>query len=365
MFQLVQLWSAIPRVLSKSGSWELPEIHVIILTFNEELHIGRCIDSITNQCTSITVVDSGSTDRTVEIAHMLGAQVLRNPWINYATQLNYAIDALADRGGWLLRIDADEVLAADSPQTLKEAITAVGEQVAGILVQRRLHFMGRRIRHGAIEPSWQLRLWRNGRGRCERRWMDEHIKVNGGVAKSGLVIADINLNSLTWWITKHNGYASREAIDLLNRTYGFLPRDELGGGASFQAKIRRVLKERLYRAMPAGIRSLAYFIYRYVFRLGFFDGAAGYYFHVMHAFWYRTLVDAKMTEICLYATMQRIPISQAIRECTGIEPTPREMLESRPDKDLLAPDIKHVTSSRGGTPMIVPNSERSDNLGSP
>jgi glycosyltransferase involved in cell wall biosynthesis len=310
----------------------MADIHAIILTFNEEIHIARCIQSIASQCASIIVVDSASTDRTAEIATGLGAQVLRHPWINYAVQANYAIDALAERGGWLLRIDADEVLDADSSQSFKEAIAGAREQVAGILVQRRIHFMGKRIKYGAIEPSWQLRLWRNGFGRCEQRWMDEHIKVNGAVAKSGLIIADINLNSLAWWTAKHNGYASREAIEFLNRTYGFLPRDELGDGAGFQAKMRRFAKERLYRAMPAGMRPLAYFTYRYVLRLGFFDGAAGYYFHVLQAFWYRTLVDAKVTEICSYANMRGIPVAQAIRERTGIEPTPREMLEGRRDK---------------------------------
>ena len=211
----------------------MADIHAIILTLNEEMHIARCIESLAGQCTSITVVDSGSTDGTTEIAIALGAQVLRNPWINYASQMNYAIEALADRGGWLLRIDADEVLDADSRQTLAEAIAGAAPEVDGLVVQRRIHFLGRRIRHGAIEPSWQLRLWRNGAGRCEQRWMDEHIKVVGSVARTELVLSDINLNSLTWWTSKHNSYASREAIEILNRKYGFLLGESLGaGGAS-------------------------------------------------------------------------------------------------------------------------------------
>ncbi|TIQ79503.1 MAG: glycosyltransferase family 2 protein, partial [Mesorhizobium sp.] len=188
-------------------------IHVVILTLNESVHIARCIESCKDQVESITVIDSGSTDGTVEIAEKLGAEVVRHPWVNYATQLNFGISTLVAKGGWLLRIDADEVLHPAAPCRLSEAVSQAGGDCDGILVQRRIYFLGRRIKYGAIEPSWQLRLWRNGQGRCEQRWMDEHVIVNGNVQKSDIIISDINLNSLTWWSTKHNQYASREAID--------------------------------------------------------------------------------------------------------------------------------------------------------
>lgn len=308
------------------------EIHAIILTMNEEAHIARCIESISGHCTSITVVDSGSTDRTTEIAEGLGASVLSNRWINYAIQMNFGIDALRDRSGWILRIDADEVLDCDSSETLTGAVEKAGMNVDGLLVARRIHFLGRRIRHGGIEPSWQLRLWRNGCGRCEKRWMDEHIKVDGAVQRSGLVLSDINLNSLTWWTAKHNGYASREAIDVLNRRYGFLPQDTFGDdGASLQARARRFLKEHVYLNTPAGPRAIAYFLYRYLLRLGFLDGVPGYHFHLLQGLWYRNLVDAKVSEIRAYAEAQEISIEEAIRERTGIDPAPAEMIATARD----------------------------------
>jgi glycosyltransferase involved in cell wall biosynthesis len=294
-------------------------IHAIILTLNEEQHLARCITSIREQCSDITVVDSGSTDATLVIAKSLGANVLSNAWVNYATQMNFAIDQLENRGGWLLRIDADEVLDTDSRQTLIEAVAAAAPDVDALLVQRRIHFLGRRIRHGAIEPSWQLRLWRNGSGRCEQRWMDEHIQVAGRVVNSELVISDINLNSLSWWTAKHNSYASREAIDVLNRRHSFLKQAELGsGGISPQARMRRFMKERVYGLAPSGLRALLYFLYRFVFRLGFLDGTPGYYFHLMQALWYRTLVDAKVHEIEAHAKAHGVPIVEAIRERTGL-----------------------------------------------
>ncbi len=297
------------------------DIHAIILTFNEEKHIARCIRSIKGQCATVTIIDCHSSDQTVQIARELGAKVLVNKWINYASQMKFGIDALAGEGGWLLRIDADEVLDADSKGAMVEAIERAEGDVDGLLIRRRIHFLGRRIKYGAIEPSWQLRLWRNGAGRCEQRWMDEHIMVDGRVMKSTLVLSDINLNSLAWWTDKHNSYASREAIDILNQRFGFLASDNISeAGASGQAKLKRLIKERIYLKIPGGVRALLYFLYRYVLRLGFLDGKPGYYFHLMQGFWYRTLVDAKVMEIIQFAKSEKVTIIEAIKDRTGIDP---------------------------------------------
>jgi glycosyltransferase involved in cell wall biosynthesis len=301
------------------GRTPVTEIHAIVLTLNEEVHLARCLASIRSHCATITIVDCGSTDRTVAIAGDFGAEVLTKPWINHAEQMNFAIDQLAGRGGWLLRIDADEVLGA-SLSTPADAISAAGSDVDGLLVQRRIVFMGRRIRHGGIEPSWQLRLWRNGRGRCEERWMDEHVKVAGATARSALVLTDHNVNSLTWWTDKHNGYASREAVDVLNRRFGLLTADTSATQTmSAQAWARRFGKEQVYLKLPAGLRAICYFLYRYVVRLGFLDGRAGLYFHLLQGLWYRTLVDAKVDEITRYARENNVPLPIAIRSRTGIE----------------------------------------------
>jgi glycosyltransferase involved in cell wall biosynthesis len=300
----------------------MSDIHAIILTYNEERHIARCIESLAGQCASITIIDSGSTDDTVDAAKRLGAKVLVNVWVNYATQMNFAIQALQDRGGWLLRIDADEILDRESLVGPKDAVCAAGPETHGILVQRRIHFLGRRIKYGTIEPSWQLRLWRCGSGRCEQRWMDEHIKVRGGVVTSDIVLSDINLNSLSWWTEKHNNYASREAIDILNNRFGFLPKESLNdGGVSSQARLRRYFKEKIYAKAPGGVRALVYFLYRYVVRFGFLDGTSGFYFHLMQGLWYRTLVDAKVAEILTFAEHEGVAIPEAIKNRTGIDPT--------------------------------------------
>lgn len=305
----------------------MTEVHALVLTLNEELHIGRCIESLSKHCASILIVDSGSTDRTVEIARQLGAEVIHNPWINYATQLNFGICHLADRSGWLLRIDADEVLERDGAETIGQAVSRMPADVDGIAVQRRIFFLGKRMRHGGMEPSWQLRLWRNGAGRCEQRWMDEHIKVAGKVARSSVVVSDINLNSLTWWTSKHNSYASREAIDVLNQRFRFLPTDSLHSeGASAQAQIKRFLKNSVYLKMPSGVRSIGYYLYRYIVCCGFLDGKAGFYWHLMQGLWYRILVDAKVEEILRFSDSNQCSLIDAIQAKTGIDPAPSAML---------------------------------------
>ncbi|RWN60793.1 MAG: glycosyltransferase family 2 protein [Mesorhizobium sp.] len=295
-----------------------PDIHAIILTLNEELHIARCIKSIAGQCTSVTVVDSGSSDRTADIARELGSQVVVNPFVNHSAQLNFAIDALASRGGWLFRIDADEVLNSETGCALADHIARAPPGVNGLVVARRIHFLGRRIRWGGIEPNWQLRLWRNGRGRCEDRWMDEHVRVDGLIARSGVVISDINLNPISWWTAKHNGYASREALEVLNLRYGFMERELSVHGSGRQARWRRFLKNRLYQKVPRGFRAAAYFLFRYFALLGCLDGYPGWCFHTLQGFWYRSLVDAKVYEVERYSSMHGASIPAAIEACLGL-----------------------------------------------
>jgi len=295
------------------------QIHAIILTFNEERHIARCIGSLGDQCASITVIDSGSSDRTRQMAEDLGAEILVNPFVNHAEQVNFAIDKLAHKSGWFLRIDADEVIDSKGSQDLAAAIGSVTDDVDGFLIMRRIHFMGRRIRHGGIEPNWQLRLWRSGTGRCENRWMDEHIIVAGSVRQSAIVLSDINLNPLDWWIGKHNSYASREAVEVLNSSHHFKPVDKLSAGAGGQATKRSFLKNKVYNKVPAELRSLLYFVYRYFVLFGFLDGRAGWHFHVLQGFWYRFLVDAKVHEVHMYMKQHDADIISAIDKVLGIK----------------------------------------------
>lgn len=289
---------------------------VIILAFNEEKHLARCLQSLAGVTRRVVVVDCFSTDATAEIARSHGADVVQHAWVNYATQLNWALDNVPIDTQWIMRLDADEVVTPELAETLRRELPRYPEAVTGLTVNRQIHFLGRWIRHGAIYPLRMLRVWRTGHGRCENRWMDEHMVVGGEIAHVDADIADINLNNVTWWTAKHNQYASREAVDLLMHR----GRAESGAGTaqmSFQAKAKRWMKEKVYSRLPLGVRALLYFIYRYFLRLGFLDGWQGLAFHFLQGFWYRFLVDVKVHELETLMKTQGLTLAEAVHQEFG------------------------------------------------
>lgn len=292
---------------------------IIILTKNEERHIARAIASVAELEGQVVVVDSGSTDSTVEIARRLGAITLHNPWRNHATQFNWALDHLPEPVDWVLRLDADEVLSPELVEQINAALPNLDPKVKGLTMGRRMAFLGRPIRYGGLFPIRVLRLFRHGAGRCEDRWMDEHIKIIGKTHDLPGEILDDNLNSLTWWTEKHNSYASREVVDMLNLEYGFMVHDSVAALGKGQAGAKRWIKENVYSRLPSGFRALAYFLYRYVMRAGFLDGREGLIFHVLQGFWYRFLVDAKLAEARAYMVTKGCDAPTAIREVLGVD----------------------------------------------
>lgn len=264
---------------------------VVILTLDEAQHVGRAIDSMAGVATRVVVVDSGSTDATCAVAAERGAEVLHHDWINYATQFNWALTHAAIDTTWTLRLDADEIVLPALADALRALISAPNS-CAGATINRRIHFLGRWIRWGGLYPVRQLRVWRTGQGLCERRWMDEHILVDGPVTHLRGDIADINLANLGRWTAKHNGYATREAIDELLRE-----RDTATSEINRQARAKRWIKHHVYGRLPLGHRAIGYFLWRYFVRLGFLDGWPGLVFHLLQGGWYRFLVDAKIAEI--------------------------------------------------------------------
>ncbi|MGN6510080.1 MAG: glycosyltransferase family 2 protein [Chitinophaga sp.] len=272
------------------------KITVIILTYNEQKHIGRCLASMRQVSSDICIVDAGSTDDTVAIAESFGARIFRNKWVNYAVQFQWALDNCGIQNPWVMRMDADEYL---EPALVKEINEAkIADDITGIYIRRKVLFKDKWIRYGGFYPHTLLRIWRNGAGSIEQRWMDEHIVLSGeGTIMLREHIVDHNLNSIHWWVNKHNNYAIREMVDLLNIKYRFLENDgRLLQNESSQARRKRYLKEKVYAALSPGARASLYFFFRYFLRFGFLDGYKGFIFHFMQGYWYRLLVDVNMKE---------------------------------------------------------------------
>ena len=275
-------------------------ITAIILTKNEAKHIERCITSLKDVCDDIVVVDSQSTDETVCIAKRLGARVFVNPWRNYATQFNYGLYECGINSDWVWRIDADEFIEGHLGEAVRETIETCSNDVTGIYVRKRIDFMGRPLLHGGWYPSYHLKVFRRGHGDCENRWMDEHIRLFDGRAVTVEVgnQVDANLNNLTWWTEKHNGYATREVVDMLLMRYGLDAKAQEVCPKFFgtEEQRKRWLKIK-YIKSPLFMRPFINFALRYILRGGFMDGPEGFVWHILQGFWYRMLVDAKMFEL--------------------------------------------------------------------
>lgn len=286
----------------------MTHVTVMILTRDEEMHIARAIASVKPIAARVLVVDSGSTDGTVAAALAAGAEVLVHDWVTHAAQFNWALEQIAGQETWVLRLDADEVV---SP-ALAAQIAAGLPDVDGVYVARQIKFLGEMVRFGGVHDLPTMRLFRNGRGRAEDCWMDEHIVVDGTTASFSGAIIDDNRKPLDWWVAKHNGYASREVVDLIRRRYGTAGRGAMHRGA------KRWIKTHIYRHLPTGLRAGGYLFYRYILRGGFRDSAAARRFHLLQGFWYRYLVDAKLAEVENHMARTGVAPTQALAEVLGL-----------------------------------------------
>ena len=275
------------------------DISVIILTYNEEKHIERCIKSIKKYSDNIYIIDSYSTDNTIAISKSFNSTILQNKFINQSKQFAWALDNIDFKTEWILRIDAAEYLEENLIIEIKNKLPNINKDIVGINLKRKHMFMDKWIKFGGRYPLILLRLWRNGHGYIEDRWMDEHIMVEGGktiTLKNSF--CDHNLNNLSFFINKHDWYAGREVVDILSDKLKI--KDEKKKlstkNTSFNVSLKRFFKESFYNKLPIGLGPLLYFLYRYIFLLGFLDGKAGLIYHFLQGFWYRFLVESKLVE---------------------------------------------------------------------
>ena len=277
---------------------------VIVLTFNSEDTLGATLTSARRVSDEIFVVDSHSKDGTVELARLLGATVVEHPFENYGAQRNWAIDNLPISRPWQLHLDADEWMN----DQLVAAIQALPDSPdhAGYFLPRYLRFLGRVLRHGGMSPTWHLRLFCTGAGRCEDRKYDQHfLLVSGTSGKlSGVMIDDVRMG-LTEWTTRHNRWSDSEVAELdAGESAGRLQPHAFGN----PAQRKRFLRQH-YDRMPLFVRPFLLFAYRYFVRLGFLDGTEGFIFWVLQTFWFRFLVDAKIWELRHRARVQADPVT--------------------------------------------------------
>ncbi len=273
-------------------------ITAIILTYNEELNIAESLLSISDWVEEIIIIDSFSTDKTIDIAKKYECRYFERKFVNQAEQFNWALDNVQINNEWILRLDSDEIMLPETWKEIAEHFKSEAklkeENIAGFYMKRRVYFMNRWIRHGGYYPAWFLRLWRKDSGRYEDRAMDEHV-----ILKKGKTInlendfEEHDRKNLSIWIEKHNKYAEREATSVLEKSNNEITANREGS----DPERRRWYKDNLYYRLPPFFRALLYWKYRYIIRLGVLDGIPGLIWHFLQGFWYRFLVDAKIYEL--------------------------------------------------------------------
>lgn len=298
------------------------DLSVIILTYNEELHIRRCLENVRLIARDVYIIDSFSTDQTLSIAREFpNVHILQNKWENnYAKQFNWGLKNAHIQTKWILRLDADEYLLPELIQELQDKLPVLPDDVNGIIFNRRHIFMGKWMKRG-IYPVKLLRVFRAGKGMCEQRLMDEHIQLTDGrIIEFEHDFCDHNLNDLSWFCHKHVNYAIREAVDLLDielNLTGVAATDE-EKEISKQASSKRMAKHK-YVHQPLFWRSFAYFCYRYFLKGAFLDGKIGFIWTFLQGWWYRTLVDAKVFEIKKICGTDKEMICKHLKDHYGID----------------------------------------------
>jgi glycosyltransferase involved in cell wall biosynthesis len=271
-------------------------ITAIVLTFNEETNIRACLESIKDVVSEIFIVDSGSTDNTLNIAKEYNCEIVSHPFENYSFQRNWALDNLSISNNWVLNLDADHRLTVELRNELKVIFDKnIPPAINGFLTSRRTIFMGKWIRFGGHYPTYHSVLFRKGKGYCEIKQYDQHFKVEGDLIKLKGDIIDVITDSLFNFTLRHNKWSSLEASELSSKLKGgdgVIKSNRTGNAI----QKRRYLKS-VYEKFPLFFRPFIYFIVRYLFRLGFLDGTRGLIFHILQGFWFRFLIDAKVYEL--------------------------------------------------------------------
>ncbi len=270
-------------------------VAVVVLTYNEEANIAQALDSVVNWANGIFILDSFSSDRTIEIARQYKCHIAQNEFENYAKQRNFALDNLPINSEWVFFLDADEWL----PDALKSEISAViasRPENNGYYIKRRLIWMGRWIRRGYY-PSWILRLFRLGKGRCEDRAVNEHMIVQGKTGQLRNDFMHMDKKGVSEWIAKHNRYATREARALFGGRAGTNYREIDARVFGSQSERKRWLRYKIWNRLPPMVRPFLYFSYRYLLTGGFLDGKEAFVYHFLQALWFPILIDIKYLEM--------------------------------------------------------------------
>ncbi|MEI8194626.1 MAG: glycosyltransferase family 2 protein [Phycisphaerae bacterium] len=281
-------------------------IAIMIPTKNEEANLPYALESLKGWAAQVFVLDSGSTDRTQQIAEAAGATFVHHDWEGYARQKNWGLDHLPITAPWVFILDADEVITPELRDELLQVARENKVPENGFYINRFFIFLNKRIRHCGYYPSWNLRFFRRGQARYEERDVHEHMVVEGQV---GYLKHDMEHNDrrgLEFYISKHNHYSTLEARELYKVEQGINQGTIACSFWGGPIERRRWIKNRLWPRLPA--KWFMRWLYQYFFRLGILDGMVGFHFCLFLAS-YEHQITLKLIELRRAGTGLRPPAS--------------------------------------------------------
>ena len=264
------------------------KLAIVILTFNEEKNITKCLDSVKGLNAPIYIIDSYSTDSTKLIAEKYNAIFIENKFTTHTLQWKFAITQLPEDIDWVLGLDADQTLTSELLTEIKSIFEGNEEiEFSGFYLRRRNYFLGKWIRFGGYQNRYLLKLFKKKDVYLDdSELMDHHFYVNGKTKKmSNDIIEDNIKEDLDFWKKKHIRYAELQAKEEHEKLM------QNSGSLFGNQDERRLFLKNLWNRMPLFVRPMLYFLYRYIFLGGFLDGIVGSKFHYLQAYWYRRTVD--------------------------------------------------------------------------
>jgi glycosyltransferase involved in cell wall biosynthesis len=271
-------------------------ISVVVPTLNEEINLESCLESVKGWAQEIILVDSGSEDATRDIAKSFGATVYEHAYSNAPEQWEWILNSIDFSSEWILALDADSVVTPELRTSISAELSGTTDK-SGFYVRHKQMFRGRFIRHGGIYPRYRLYLFCRDKVQVDPHALVDHRFFVRG--KTGRLEHDIIENNkkdslIGPWMSKQVALAERAAQEELNRRHD----RKSENAALLRGRNERVLwLKRRWLRLPRYWRSVGYFLYRYVLRLGFLDGREGFLYHFTQALTFRIMLDARLEEL--------------------------------------------------------------------
>jgi len=295
----------------------IENMSVIIVTYNEENNIQECINSIKQITNKIFVVDSFSNDNTIKILKENNIQYTSYEYKTYADKRNWSQNNNPYNTEWVMHLDADERISNKMLYWFNNEFIKISKLYDGVMFARKPIFLGRFLRFGGMYPIYTARLFKKEKGFCEKKAYDQHFVVNGKIKVTKIDIENDITPNLTKFINTHNEYSKYEAAEIaMNLSQRGEVKTNFFGNP---VERKRWLKNKIFYNMPIFTRSFLYFIYRYIFQLGFLEGKEGFIFFTLQSFWFRFLIDAKVYEIQKKSKKEGLSIAEVIKNEYGIK----------------------------------------------